>query len=76
MAREHNEQPLLKRALAALLNRMGRLSEAIPMLDSLGENLLEKGDKQGAMEVINQIVLMNPPNVEDYRALLNQMRSE
>ncbi len=76
LAREHNEQPLLKRALAALLNRMGRLSEAIPMLDSLGENLLEKGDKQGAMEVINQIVLMNPPNVEDYRALLNQMRSE
>lgn len=75
LTREHSEQPMLKRTLAALLHRMGRTNEAVPMLDALGETLLEKGDKQGAMEVINQIVLMNPPNAEDYRALLNQMRS-
>jgi tetratricopeptide (TPR) repeat protein len=75
LAREHPEQEMLKRTLAALLARMGRMNEAIPILDALGESLLEKGDKSGAMEVINQIVLMNPPNVEDYRQLLNQMRS-
>jgi tetratricopeptide (TPR) repeat protein len=75
LVREHPEQEMLKRTLAALLARMGRMKEAIPMLDALGESLLEKGDKSGAMEVINQIVLMNPPNVEDYRQLLNQMRS-
>jgi tetratricopeptide (TPR) repeat protein len=75
LVREHEDQPLLKRTLAALLHRMGRMAEAIPVLDQLGETLLEKGDKLGAMDVINQIVLMNPPNVEDYRALLNQMRS-
>jgi tetratricopeptide (TPR) repeat protein len=74
LAREHSDQPLLKRTLAALLHRMGRLAEAIPILDQLGEALLEKGDKEGAMGVINQIVLMNPANVADYRALLNQMR--
>lgn len=75
LVREHDSQPLLKRTLAALLYRMGRMAEAIPVLDQLGEALLEKGDKEGAMDVINQIVLMNPPNVDDYRALLNQMRS-
>ena len=75
LVREHDDQPLLKRTLAALLNRMGRMADAIPVLDQLGEALLEKGDKQGAMDVINQIVLMNPPNVEDYRALLNQMHN-
>ena len=75
LIREHEEQPLLKRTQAALLYRMGRTSEAIPILDKLGDALLEKGDKQGAMEVINQIVLMNPPNAADYRALLSQMRS-
>lgn len=75
LIREHDGQPLLKRTLAALLYRMGRMAEAIPVLDQLGEVLLEKGDKQSAMDVINQIVLMNPPNVEDYRALLNQMRN-
>ncbi len=72
---EHEDQPLLKRAHAALLHRMGRTSEAVPILDKLGDALLEKGDKQGAMDVINQIVLMNPPNAADYRALLSQMRS-
>ena len=71
---EHEDQPLLKRAHAALLHRMGRTSEAVPILDKLGDALLEKGDKQGAMDVINQIVLMNPPNAADYRALLSQMR--
>lgn len=75
LVNEHPEQPLLKRTQAALLHRSGKTSEAIGLLDILGESLLEKADKQGAMEVINQIVLMNPPNVEDYRQLLNQMRN-
>ena len=75
LSREHDEQPLLKRTLAALLHRMGRTTDATSLLDELGEALLEKGDKQGAMEVINQIVLMNPPNVQDYRALLSQMQN-
>ncbi|MBL8063158.1 MAG: tetratricopeptide repeat protein [Anaerolineales bacterium] len=74
LVREHDSLPLLKRTLAALLHRLGRTNEAISMLDQLGEVLLQNNDKQGAMEVINQIVLMNPPNVEDYRVLLNQMR--
>lgn len=75
LVRDHENQPLLKRTLAALLHRMGRTAEAIPILDKLGDALLDKGDKQGAMDVINQIVLMNPPNVEDYRSLLSQMRN-
>jgi tetratricopeptide (TPR) repeat protein len=75
LVREHSEQPLLKRTQAALLHRMGRTNEATPILDALGDMLLEQGDKQGAIDVINQIVLMNPPNVEEYRQLLNQMRN-
>jgi tetratricopeptide (TPR) repeat protein len=75
LVHEHEDEPLLKRTKAALMHRTGRTSEAITMLDQLGEDLLQKGDRQGAMEVINQIVLMNPPNAEDYRQLLNQMRS-
>lgn len=75
LVRDHAEQPMLKRTYAALLHRTGRTTEAISLLDGLGEVLLQNNDRQGAMEVINQIVLMNPPNAEDYRALLNQMRS-
>ncbi len=74
LVKEHEDQPLLKRTLAAQLHQMGRTPEAITLLDVLGEILVEKGDRQGAIEVINQIVLMNPQNVEEYRQLLKQMR--
>jgi tetratricopeptide (TPR) repeat protein len=73
--KEHPDQPLLKRALAVQLHRVGRIEEAISLLDVLGETLMQSGNKQGALEVINQIVLMNPPNVEDYRKLLFQMQN-
>ena len=66
---------MLKRFLAAQLHQAGRTENAITLLDTLGEVLVQDGDKQGAMEVINQIVLMNPPNVEDYRQLLQQMQN-
>jgi tetratricopeptide (TPR) repeat protein len=71
---EYPDQPLLKRALAARLHHAGRTEEAISMLDKLGETLMQAGEKQNALEVINQIVWMNPPNVEDYRQLLFQMQ--
>jgi len=43
-------------------------------LDLLGETFLGVGKKREAMEVIQKIILMNPANVEDYRALLEQVR--
>jgi tetratricopeptide (TPR) repeat protein len=75
MLKEHPDQLLLKRALAERLHYAGRIDEAISLLDVLGETLMQTGNKQGALEVINQIVLMNPPNVEEYRKLLFQMQS-
>lgn len=74
LVKEHDDQPLLKRTLAAQLHQMGRTTEAVTLLDVLGEILVERGDREGAIDVINQIVLMNPHNVEDYRQLLKQLR--
>lgn len=75
LVNEYENQPLLNRTLAAQLHRSGRTNEAITLLDKLSETLMQNGDKPGAMQVINQIVLMNPPKVEDYRKLLIQMRN-
>ena len=76
LIREHEEVPLFRRALADQLHRAGRTGEAIQQLDALGESLLETGKKQEAVEVINQILRMNPPNVADYRTLLQQIQPE
>jgi tetratricopeptide (TPR) repeat protein len=75
LVKEYEDQPLLKRALAAQLHATGRTNDAVTLLDALGESLVETGNKLGALEVINQIVLMNPPNVEDYRQLLQQLQT-
>jgi len=75
LIKDHDDQPLLNRALAEQLHRAGRTEEAIRQLDALGDTLMEAGRKREAVEVINQIILMNPPNAEDYRQLLYQMQT-
>ncbi len=75
MLKDHPGHLLLSRTLAAQLHHTGRTDEAIVILDHLGESLMQSGSKQSALEVINQIVLMNPPNAEEYRKLLFQMQN-
>ena len=75
LIRDHDDEPLLKRALASRLFHAGRVDEAVNVLDALAEDLVKLGDKQGALEAVNQIVLMNPPRVDEYRQMLNQLRN-
>jgi tetratricopeptide (TPR) repeat protein len=70
---EENEHVILQRELAVQYHRAGRTAEAIKLLDSVGDKLMEKGDKESVREVIAQILSMNPPNAEDYRNLLAQL---
>jgi tetratricopeptide (TPR) repeat protein len=73
LVKEHDDQPLFARAMAAQLHRMGRTDEAVSQLDSLGDALLQSGKNKEAAEVISQILLMNPPNAQGYRDLLTQI---
>ncbi|HEX2698559.1 MAG TPA: tetratricopeptide repeat protein, partial [Anaerolineales bacterium] len=73
LIKEHEEELLFRKLLAERLNRTGSQDEAISQLDALGESLLQNGKNKEAVEVINQILLMNPPNAEDYRQLLAQI---
>ena len=75
LLRERPDDPILQRALAGLYQQAGRTAEAIAQLDSLAESLLEAGKKEDALAVINQILLIGPPNVEQYRRLLMQLQS-
>lgn len=72
---EEPKQPILRRALAEEYRFAERTSEAVAQLDTLGDLLLDSGDRDGAAQVIEAIIAMNPPNVAEYTALLAKMRT-
>jgi tetratricopeptide (TPR) repeat protein len=76
LIREYPDKPMFRRALAVQLQHMGQTREAVEQLDALGEFFLQGGRKAEAVEVIHQIVAMNPPNAADYRKLLAQIAGQ
>jgi tetratricopeptide (TPR) repeat protein len=72
---ERPDDPVLRRAIAQQYQQAGRISEAVAQLDSLAESLLTSNKKEEAVVVINQILLMGPPNAEQYRQLLMQLQA-
>ena len=73
---ERPNDPVLRRALAQLYQQAGRVEDAVAQLDSIAEAFLTGGQKEEAMAVINQILLMRPPNSEQYRQLLMQLQQQ
>jgi len=63
------------RQLAAHYQKLGQSELAISELDGLGDMLLEAGNKGAAVEVIQEIINLNPPNIEDYQKLLGQLQA-
>jgi predicted Zn-dependent protease len=66
---------VLRRALAQLYHQAGRSEDAVVQLDSLAEAMLSAGQKEEAMVIINQILLIGPPNADQYRQLLMQLQT-
>ena len=66
----------LVRALAQAYHQAGRVEDAVAKLDTIAESLLNEGKKEDALVVINQILLMNPTNAEQYRQLLMQLQGK
>jgi tetratricopeptide (TPR) repeat protein len=67
---EYPDQVMIKRILADQLNKNGRSTDAIALLDEIGDKLMDMGDKETLVSVLNQILMMNPPNAEEYRTIL------
>jgi tetratricopeptide (TPR) repeat protein len=76
LIKEHPDELLYQRTLAAQLHRLGRTQEAVAQLDALGESLMQAGKSKEAVEVITQILSMDPPNAPDYRQVLAQIQKQ
>ena len=76
LIKENEDRVVLRRALADQYRQAGQTEKAMAELDAVGELLIEDGKKSEAAEVIQQILLLNPPNPDDYRTILEQLQTE
>jgi tetratricopeptide (TPR) repeat protein len=76
LVNENPKQGILRRALAEEYRQVERIPDAVAQLDALGHLFINSGDQDGAIQTIEAIMAMNPPNLEDYKALLVKIRSE
>jgi tetratricopeptide (TPR) repeat protein len=72
---ENPQQAFIRFALAEQYRHANRIPDAINQLDSLGEELLNAGDREGAIQAIEAIIAMNPPNQANYQLLLQKIKS-
>jgi tetratricopeptide (TPR) repeat protein len=75
LVKEDPQPALLHSALAEEYRRANRIGDAVGQLDTLGENLLNAGDREGASRAIESIIAMNPANQADYQKLLAKIKS-
>lgn len=73
---DYPESIPLRRRLTDAYANAGAVSEAVTQLDTIGEMLLQSGDRAGAVQTIEAIIALSPPNKNDYLLLLDQMRKE
>ncbi|MFA5874774.1 MAG: hypothetical protein WC832_12525, partial [Anaerolineales bacterium] len=76
LVNEYPKQGILRRALSEEYRHAERIPDSVAQLDALGNLLLNAGDRDGAIQNIETIMAMNPPNMEDYKTLLAKIKSE
>ena len=76
LAEEYPDRTYLRRKKAELYQQKGQVEEAIRELDVIGEVLLNAGDNDGAIQAIEAILELDPPNKADYQELISQLKAE
>jgi tetratricopeptide (TPR) repeat protein len=72
--REEPKRVGLFQRLAGRYQQGGRTGEAVSQLDAAGELLVEAGDINGAIQVVEMILSLRPKNAVDYQKLLAQLK--
>jgi predicted Zn-dependent protease len=76
LVNENEDRIILRRTLAEQYKQAGQTEAAISQLDAIGEILIGQGKVDEAVNTVQQILLMDPPNADEYQRLLQQLRTE
>ena len=74
MVRQRPSDPNLVERLSRLYIQQKRKDDAIEILDKLGEAQLEANESEAAIQTIETILKLNPPNAASYQQLLAQLK--
>jgi tetratricopeptide (TPR) repeat protein len=66
----------LRKQLANLYLKSGKPAQAIEQLDLIADSLMKDGNTKGAIKLLEAIIRLNPPNVDEYRSALSQLSSQ
>lgn len=64
----------LRRRLADLYSREGRITEAVAQLDAAAEGYIDAGKMMEAINMMETIIALHPQNIDDYQAALEDIR--
>lgn len=70
---ERGEKLEIRKRLADVLVRCGRIPDAAEQLDAIANAMLDAGNKSGAITMIKAIIALNPPNAKEYQDALAQL---
>lgn len=71
---EYPQNIPIRRRLVDVYRDLGYKTEAIDQLDAIGDMLLDAGDRGGAVQTVEMIISMDPPNKAEYLHLLEQIK--
>ncbi len=74
LLKERPTQGELRRRLAEVYLRAGQTAKAIEQMDQLADKQLDQGDTWGAIETLEAIIALEPPNADEYRQVLQQVK--
>lgn len=73
LVEENEDMAFARNKLAEAYQQLGRSQDAIAQWDKVAELMVVQGNIERAKEVIRAILLLNPPNAEQYRAALQRL---
>ena len=73
---EVEANPDIRRRLADLYAREGRVAEAVAQLDAVADAYVERGKMLEAINILETILALKPANADEYRSALDELRKQ